>query len=80
MQKHFYNVEKAIKEFIDIEIIMAAINSGLALIGYIIIPITNSARDRSWDGLFTFLHRLSVYITISIFIFSITEIVRISLA
>ena len=61
-------------------LIMAAINSSLAFIGYIIIPMTNSARDRSWDRLFTFLHRLSVYITISIFIFSITEIVRISLA
>jgi hypothetical protein len=59
---------------------MAAINSTLAFIGYIIIPMTNSARDRSWDRLFTFFHRLSVYITISIFIFSITEIVRISLA
>ena len=61
-------------------LVMAAINSCLALIGYIIIPMTNSARDRAWDKLFTFLHRLSVYITISIFIFSITEIVRISLA
>ena len=61
-------------------LVMAAINSSLAFIGYIIIPMTNSARDRAWDKLFTFLHRLSVYITISIFIFSITEIVRISLA
>ena len=34
-------------------LIMAVINSSLAFIGYIIIPMTNSARDRSWDRLFT---------------------------
>ena len=61
-------------------LVLAAINSSLAFRGYIILPMTKSARDRAWDKLFTFLHRLSVYITISIFIFSITEIVRISLA
>ena len=61
-------------------LIMASINSSLALIGYLLIPMTNYAKDRLWDKLFTFFHRLSVYITISIFIFSITEIVRISVA
>tara|TARA_B100000674_G_C37710152_1_gene854751 strand:- start:476 stop:883 length:408 start_codon:yes stop_codon:yes gene_type:complete len=61
-------------------LIMASINGCLAVIGYIIIPLAKTANNRSWDRLFTFLNRLSVYITISIFIFSITELVRISLA
>ena len=44
-------------------LVMAAINSSLAFIGYIIIPMTNSARDRAWDKIFTFLHRLSVSVS-----------------
>ena len=32
----------------------------LAFIGFIIIPLTNSARDRGWNKLFKFLHNISV--------------------
>tara|TARA_B100001029_G_scaffold79894_1_gene65500 strand:- start:8822 stop:9220 length:399 start_codon:yes stop_codon:yes gene_type:complete len=44
-----------------------------ALIGLLAIPITNAARDRGWDSLFSFLHGFSVYCTIVIFALSIIQ-------
>ena len=38
-----------------------------ALIGLLGIPLTNAARDRGWDKIFSFLHGVSVYCTIVIF-------------
>ena len=35
-----------------------------SFLGYIIIPLTNSAKDRGWDNLFRWLHNLSVFNTI----------------
>ena len=55
---------------------MAAINSSLAFIGYIIIPMTNSARDRGWDNLFKWLHNLSVFNTVVIMAIAIVQIFR----
>ena len=49
-----------------------------AFIGYIIIPLTNAARDRGWDGLFQWLHNLSVFNTIIIMIISIVQIFRLT--
>jgi hypothetical protein len=50
----------------------------LAFIGFIIIPLTNSARDRGWNRLFKFLHNLSVLNTIILFIIAVAQLIRIS--
>ena len=52
--------------------------SMLALIGFIIIPATNSARDRGWNKLFKILHNISVLNTIILFIIAVAQLVRIS--
>ena len=44
-----------------------------ALIGLAGIPITNAAKDRGWDKIFSFSHGVSVYCTIVIFVLSITQ-------
>ena len=44
--------------------------------GYIIIPLTNSARDRGWDYLFKWLHNLSVFNTVVIMAIAIVQIFR----
>ena len=49
-----------------------------AFIGYVIIPLTNIARDRGWENLFKFFHNLSVFNTIVIFIVSVIQIVRVT--
>ena len=52
--------------------------SMLAFIGFIIIPVTNSARDRGWNKLFKILHNISVLNTIILFIIAVAQLVRIS--
>ena len=47
--------------------------SAHALIGILGIPITNAAKDRGWDKIFSFSHGVSVYCTIVIFVLSITQ-------
>ena len=47
--------------------------SAHALIGLIGIPITNAAKDRGWNKLFSFSHGVSVYCTIVIFALSIIQ-------
>ena len=44
--------------------------SAHALVGLIVIPITNAAKDRGWDKIFSFSHGISVYCTIVIFALS----------
>ena len=44
--------------------------SAHALIGLVGIPITNAAKDRGWNKLFSFSHGVSVYCTIVIFALS----------
>ena len=44
-----------------------------ALVGLIGIPITNAAKDRGWDKVFSFSHGVSVYCTIVIFALSIIQ-------
>ena len=48
----------------------------VSLLGYVIIPITNSARDRGWDSIFKWLHNLSVFNTIVIMGIAIIQIFR----
>ena len=52
--------------------------SMLAFIGFIIIPVTNSARDRGWNKLFKILHNISVLNTIILFFIAVAQLVRIS--
>jgi len=47
--------------------------SAHALIGILGIPITNAAKDRGWDKIFSFSHGVSVYCTIVIFALSIIQ-------
>ena len=44
-----------------------------ALVGLIGIPITNAAKDRGWDRVFSFSHGVSVYCTIVIFALSVIQ-------
>jgi hypothetical protein len=64
--------------FSIIDIWIALTASMLAFIGFIIIPLTNSARDRGWNKLFKFLHNISVLNTIILFIIAVAQLVRIS--
>ena len=42
-------------------------------LGFLTIPLTNAAKDRGWDKLFSFTHGLSVYCTVVILILSIIQ-------
>ena len=61
---------------LDVWIALAA--SALAFLGYIIIPLTNAARDRAWNKTFKFLHNLSVLNTIILFVIAVVQLIRIS--
>ena len=63
--------------FSTIDIYIALIAVSFSFLGYIIIPLTNIAKDRGWDILFKGLHSLSVLNTVIIFLASIVEIVRV---
>ena len=64
--------------FSAIDIWIALTASMLAFIGFIIIPVTNVARDRGWNNLFKIFHNISVLNTIILFIIAVTQLVRIS--
>lgn len=49
-----------------------------AFVGYIIIPLTNFARDRGWDRLFQWFHNFSVFSTFIIMIVSIIQIFKLT--
>ena len=63
-------------EIVDIYLALTAVS--FSFFGYIIIPLTNAARDRGWDKVFKGLHNLSVFNTLIILLVSVTQIVRIS--
>ena len=44
-----------------------------SLLGLLAIPLTNAAKDRGWDKLFSLTHGLSVYCTIVILILAIIQ-------
>ena len=52
--------------FKKLDVYMASVAAVFAILGYLIIPITNSARDRGWDKLFKWLHNFSVFNTLVI--------------
>ena len=64
--------------FKKLDVYMASVAAVFAILGYIIIPITNSARDRGWDKLFKWLHNLSVFNTLVIMIIAIIQIFRVT--
>ena len=64
--------------FKDFDFYFAIVAASFALLGYLIIPLTNSARDRGWDKLFKWLHNLSVFNTVVIMIIAIIQIFRIT--
>ena len=60
------------------DVYLALIAVSFSFLGYIIIPMTNAAKDRGWDMFFKVLHNLSVFNTIVILLISITQVVRVS--
>ena len=64
--------------FKKLDVYMASVAAVFAILGYLIIPITNSARDRGWDKLFKWLHNFSVFNTLVIMIIAIIQIFRIT--
>tara|TARA_B100000925_G_scaffold284200_1_gene258940 strand:- start:556 stop:954 length:399 start_codon:yes stop_codon:yes gene_type:complete len=64
--------------FEDFDVYLALTAAIFALIGFMIIPITNSARDRGWEKLFKWLHNLSVFNTLIIMIIAILQIFRVT--
>ncbi len=58
------------------DIYVAIIAVFFSFLGYIIIPLTNIARDRGWDNLFKWLHNLSVFNTLVIMVIAIMQIFR----
>ena len=64
--------------FKTFDIYAAIIAVFFSFLGYIIIPLTNIARDRGWDNLFIWLHNLSVFNTLVIMIVAIMQIFRVT--
>ena len=64
--------------FKKLDVYMASVAAVFAILGYLIIPITNSARDRGWDKLFKWLHNLSVFNTLVIMVVAIMQIFRVT--
>ncbi len=64
--------------FKKLDVYMASVAAVFAILGYLIIPITNSARDRGWDKLFRWLHNFSVFNTLVIMIIAIIQIFRVT--
>jgi hypothetical protein len=64
--------------FKKLDVYMASVATVFAILGYLIIPITNSARDRGWDKLFKWLHNFSVFNTLVIMIIAIIQIFRVT--
>ena len=64
--------------FTNIDFFAALVCVFFSFFGYIIIPLTNSARDRGWDNLFKWLHNLSIFNTVIIMIIAIVQIFRIT--
>ena len=64
--------------FKKLDVYMASVAAVFAILGYLIIPITNSARDRGWEKLFKWLHNFSVFNTLVIMIIAIIQIFRVT--
>ena len=64
--------------FKTVDVYFALVAVTFSFLGYLIIPLTNLARDRGWENLFKFFHNLSVFNTLVIFIVSVIQIVRVT--
>ena len=64
--------------FKTFDIYIALVAVSFSLLGYLIIPLTNAAKDRGWDNLFRWFHNLSVFNTIVIMIIAIIQIFRVT--
>ncbi len=64
--------------FKKFDVYAALVATSFAFIGYIIIPLTNIARDRGWNKLFKWLHNLSVFNTLVIMIVAVLQIFRVT--
>jgi len=62
--------------FKTFDLYIALVAVFFSLLCYVIIPITNSVRDRGWDSIFKWLHNLSVFNTIVIMCIAIIQIFR----
>ena len=60
------------------DVYIALIAASFSLLGYLIIPLTNLAKDRGWNNIFKWLHNLSVFNTIVIMIIAIMQIFRVT--
>jgi hypothetical protein len=60
------------------DVYIALIAASFSLLGYLIIPLTNLAKDRGWNNIFKWLHNLSVFNTIVIMIIAIIQIFRVT--
>ena len=64
--------------FNKFDIYIALVAVSFSLLGYLIIPLTNIAKDRGWNTIFKLLHNLSVFNTIVITIIAIIQIFRVT--
>ena len=64
--------------FIAFDVYIALVAASFSLLGYLIIPLTNLAKDRGWNNIFKWLHNLSVFNTIVIMIIAIIQIFRVT--
>ncbi len=64
--------------FEKFDIYIAIVAVSFSLLGYLIIPLTNIAKDRGWNNLFKWLHNLSVFNTIVITLIAIIQIFRVT--
>tara|TARA_X000000950_G_C13888454_1_gene649845 strand:+ start:104 stop:466 length:363 start_codon:yes stop_codon:yes gene_type:complete len=64
--------------FNKFDIYVALVAVSFSFLGYIIIPLTNIARDNCWNSLFKWLHNLSVFNTLVIMIVAIVQIFRVT--
>jgi len=64
--------------FKTFDIYIALVSASFSLLGYLIIPLTNVAKDRGWNKLFKWFHNLSVFNTIVIMIIAIVQIFRVT--
>jgi len=64
--------------FNKLDTYIALVAVSFSLLGYLIIPLTNIAKDRGWSNIFKWLHNLSVFNTIVITIIAIIQIFRVT--
>ena len=64
--------------FTTFDVYIALVAASFSLLGYLIIPLTNLAKDRGWNNIFKWLHNLSVFNTIVIMIIAIIQIFRVT--